>query len=101
MNFDKQAVVDHIREQVGSEQADQAAQSLPDRVDPEQHGDMLHQLGVDPKNMATQLGGQVGGRFGEQGSQLGSDIGSQVGDQVGRRFGMGGGDQGEQDQGQG
>ena len=100
MLFDKQAVIDHIREQVGSDQAQQAAQSLPDQVDPEQHGGMLQQFGVDPQNMASQLGAQLGSRFGDTGSQLGSEIGSQVGDEVERQLGTGGGDQ-NQNQGQG
>lgn len=98
MNFDKQAVVDHIREQVGSEQADQAAQSLPDQVDPEQHGGMLQQFGVDPKSMASQLGGQAGSRFGDTGQQMGSEIGSQAGDEIERRFGSGGGEDERQGQ---
>jgi len=92
MLFDKQAVIDHIREQVGPDQAQQAAQSLPDQVDPEQHGGMLQQFGVDPQSMASQLGGQVGSRFGDTGSQIGSEIGSQVGDEVERQLGGGGGD---------
>src|SRR5215472_11128902 len=100
MLFDKQAVLDHIREQVGSDQADQAARSLPDQVDPEQHGGMLQQFGVDPQSMASQLGGQLGSQFGDTGSQIGSEVGSQVGDEIGRQLGGGGGDQ-EQGQGQG
>jgi hypothetical protein len=98
MQFDKQTVVDHIRDQVGSDQADQAAQTLPDQVDTDQHGEMLQQLGVDPQNMASQLGGQVGSRFGDTGSQYGSQIGSQVGGEVNRRLG---GDDDDQGQGQG
>jgi hypothetical protein len=101
MLFDKQAVLDHIRDQVGPDQADQAAQSLPDQVDPEQHGSMLQQFGVDPQSMASQLGGQLGGRFGDAGSQIGSEVGSQVGQEVDQRLGVGGGDQSQGQQGQG
>src|SRR5215472_17583098 len=100
MLFDKQAVIDHIREQVGPDQAQQAAQSLPDQVDTEQHGGMLQQFGVDPQSMASQLGGQLGGRYGETGSQIGSELGSMVGGEVERQFGGGGGDQ-NQGEGQG
>jgi hypothetical protein len=102
MLFDRQAVIDHIRQQVGPDQAQQAAQSLPDQVDTEQHGDMLQQFGVDPKNMASQLGGQLGSRFGDTGPQMGSEIGSQVGQEVDQQLGFGGGDpnQGRQGQGQ-
>jgi len=99
MLFDKQAVVDHIRDQVGPDQAQQAAQTLPDQVDPEQHGGMLQQFGVDPKSMASQLGGQVGGKYGgDTGAQIGSEVGSQAGEEVDRRLGLGGGGQ---NQGQG
>jgi hypothetical protein len=59
MLFDKQSVIDHISQQVGPDQAAQAAQQLPDQVDQEQHGDLLRQFGVDPENMASQLGGQL------------------------------------------
>ena len=100
MLFDKQAVIDHIREQVGSDQAQQAAQSLPDQVDTEQHGGMLQQFGIDPQNMASQLGGQVGSRYGSTGSQIGSEIGSMLGGEVDQQLGGRGGDQ-NQGQGQG
>jgi hypothetical protein len=83
MVFDKQAVLDHIRDQVGPDQAAQAAQSLPDQVDTEQHGGLLQQFGVDPQNMASQLRGEVGSQFGTTGSQMGSQMGGDVGRQLG------------------
>jgi hypothetical protein len=56
MQFDKQTVLDLIKEQMGSERADQAAQQLPDQVDHEQHADVLQQFGVSPQDlMATFL----------------------------------------------
>jgi hypothetical protein len=96
MLFDKEAVIDHIRAQVGADQAQQAAQSLPDQVDTEQHGGMLQQFGIDPQSMTSQLGGQLGSRFGDTGSQ----IGSMAGGEIDRQFGVGGGDE-NQGQGQG
>jgi hypothetical protein len=68
MFFDKQAVLDHISEQVGPDQAAQAAQMLPDQVDHEQHASLLQQFGIDPQNMVSQLAQQFGGS-GEQGQR--------------------------------
>ena len=51
MEFDKQTVIDLIRHQMGSQRAEQAAQQLPDQVDPEQHADLLRQFGVNPQDL--------------------------------------------------
>jgi hypothetical protein len=69
MFFDKQAVLDHISEQAGPEQAAQAAQMLPDQVDHERHAALLQQFGIDPQNMVDQLGQQFGGQQGGYGRQ--------------------------------
>jgi hypothetical protein len=71
MFFDKQAVLDHISETVGPDQAAQAAQMLPDQVDHEQHAALLQQLGIDPQVMVTQLAEQFGGQTGGYGDQVG------------------------------
>ncbi|HEX4214084.1 MAG TPA: hypothetical protein VIA06_12270 [Candidatus Dormibacteraeota bacterium] len=84
MVFDKQSVIDHISQVAGSDQAQQALQSLPDQVDTELHGDILQKLGVDPQQMVSQLGGELGGKFGD------SQLGSQLGNDVGNMFGGGG-----------
>lgn len=55
MQFDKQTVLDLIKEQVGSERADQAAQQLPDQVDHEQHADVLQQFGVSPQDLMAKF----------------------------------------------
>jgi hypothetical protein len=60
MQFDKSTVVDFIRQQAGSEQAQQAAQQLPDKVDPEAHGDLLQRFGVNPQDLVSRLGGPGG-----------------------------------------
>ena len=57
MQFDKDAVVNLIRQQAGSQQADQAAQQLPNKVDPEQHSDLLSKFGVSPQELVKNLGG--------------------------------------------
>jgi hypothetical protein len=51
MQFDKQTVLTLIEQQLGSQQAEQAAQQLPDQVDPEQHADLLQQFGVNPQDL--------------------------------------------------
>ena len=51
MQFDKQAVLELIEQQMGSDRATQAAQQLPDQVDHEQHGDLLQQFGVNPQDL--------------------------------------------------
>jgi uncharacterized protein (DUF2267 family) len=55
MQFDKQTVLDLIRDQMGSEHADQAAQQLPDQVDHETHADVLQQFGVNPQDLMTRF----------------------------------------------
>jgi hypothetical protein len=55
MQFDKQTVIDLIKEQMGSEHADRAAQQLPDQVDHEQHADVLQQFGVNPQDLMTRF----------------------------------------------
>ena len=55
MQFDKQTVVDIIRQEVGSEQAQQALRQLPEQVDHEQHAELLQQLGVNPDQLISRF----------------------------------------------
>ena len=55
MQFDKQTVIDLIRDQMGSQNAEHAAQQLPDQVDHEQHADLLQQFGVNPQDLVTRF----------------------------------------------
>jgi hypothetical protein len=55
MQFDKQTVLDLIQQQMGSQHAEQAAQQLPDRVDHEQHADLLQQFGVNPQDLLSRF----------------------------------------------
>jgi hypothetical protein len=55
MQFDKQAVLQLIEEQMGSQQAQQAAQQLPDQVDHQEHAHLLQQFGVDPQQLLTRF----------------------------------------------
>ena len=58
MQLDKNMVLDFLREQGKQDQADQAAQQLPDQVDTDQHANLLQQFGLDPQELIQKfLGG--------------------------------------------
>jgi hypothetical protein len=40
--------------------ADQADQQLPDQVDPEQHGDLLNKIGINPSDLLGDIEGKIG-----------------------------------------
>jgi hypothetical protein len=49
MQLDKQEVIDLPRKEGKNEHVQKALQELPDRIDHEQHAQMLHQkFGIDP-----------------------------------------------------
>lgn len=56
MELDKQQVVDMIRSKMGDEKAKQADSELPDKVDPDQHADLLNKHGLDPSSLLGGLG---------------------------------------------
>ena len=56
MELDKQQVVDMIRSKMGDEKAQQADSELPDKVDPDQHADLLNKHGLDPSSLLGGLG---------------------------------------------
>ncbi len=60
MQFSKQEVVSMIESRSGSDQAQQAAEQLPDQVDHEDHADLLNQFGINPQELVSQLGGGGG-----------------------------------------
>ena len=65
MQIDKQQILDLLREQGKHDQAKQAHRDLPDRVDTDQHSDMLEKLGLDPQDLIAKLaGGGLGGLLG-------------------------------------
>lgn len=70
MEFPKQQVLSLIESRLGSDQAQQAAQQLPDQVDHQQHGGLLQQFGLNPQELTDQFGGggQSGGGAGGQGT---------------------------------
>ena len=64
MEIPKDKIVELIRDRVGGDKADAAANELPDQVDPEQHADQLSKFGIDPQEL---LGGGLGDAAGKLG----------------------------------
>ena len=62
MQLDKSMILDFLREQGQPQQAQEAEQQLPEKVDTEQHASLLSNLGVDlPTLLAKVGGGGLGG----------------------------------------
>jgi hypothetical protein len=57
VQLDKNMVLDLLRERGQQDQADQAAQQLPDQVDTDQHAGLLQQFGVDPQELIQKFMG--------------------------------------------
>ena len=53
--IDKQQIVSELESRGEQELAQQAKSRLPDSIHPEQHGDQLRQLGLDPSEMASKF----------------------------------------------
>ena len=60
MEIPKDQILQLLRDRGDHDTAQQADQQLPDKVDPEQHSDLLGKIGIDP----TALLGDIGGKFG-------------------------------------
>ena len=64
MEIPKTQILDLLREQGKEDQVGDADRQLPDRVDPEQHGGLLQQFGLDPAEILQKLGGGgLGGKI--------------------------------------
>ncbi len=84
MKIPKEQIVEFIESRLGSQQAAQAKQQLPDHVDHEQHADLLSRLGVDPKELLSHFGGAgaaVEGLLGGSHSQAGGSSAASGGGQ--------------------
>jgi hypothetical protein len=57
MKIPKDRIVSMIESRAGSGQAQQAAQQLPDVVDHEEHAGLLSQFGINPRELAGDVGG--------------------------------------------
>jgi hypothetical protein len=60
VQLDKNMILDLLRERGQQDQADQAAQQLPDQVDTDQHAGLLQQFGVDPQELVQKFMGGGG-----------------------------------------
>jgi hypothetical protein len=61
MEIPKDKVLEMMHEQGKSDQADQAKQELPDKVDTERDSGMLEKFGLNPKDLMSKLGGGIPG----------------------------------------
>ena len=74
MQIYKEHILNMLRGQGQDQQADQAAQELPDQVDTDQHGNLLQKFGLNPADLLSKLGGLGGGQGG-----LGGGLGKLLG----------------------
>lgn len=64
MKIDKDMILKLLRSRGEHQKADQAEQELPDQVDQEEHAGLLDKFGINPADLAGNLGG-VGKLFGK------------------------------------
>lgn len=57
MEIPKDQILQLLRDRGDHDNADQADQQLPDQVDPEQHSDLLAEVGMKPANWRATLAG--------------------------------------------
>ncbi|MBO0886107.1 MAG: hypothetical protein J2O39_06470 [Acidimicrobiales bacterium] len=60
MQFSKQEILNLLHSSGQSQQAEQAAQELPDQVDHEGHAGLLQKFGINPSELLGKLGGGGG-----------------------------------------
>ena len=51
MEIDKSQIIEMLKSQGDNDKASQADSQLPDKVDPEQHSDLLGKLGINPQDL--------------------------------------------------
>ena len=61
MEIPKDQILEMLHEQGKGDQADQADQELPDKVDPERDSSLLEKFGLDPQDVLSKLGGDIPG----------------------------------------
>jgi hypothetical protein len=57
----KDKILDMLRQQGKSDQADQAQKELPDQVDTDRDSDLLEQFGISPQDLISKFGGGIPG----------------------------------------
>jgi hypothetical protein len=61
MEIPKDQILELIKQQGKSDQADQADRELPDQVDPERDAGLLEKFGITPQDVMSKLGGGLPG----------------------------------------
>ncbi|HEV8054398.1 MAG TPA: hypothetical protein VGP30_06185 [Candidatus Limnocylindrales bacterium] len=57
MEIPKDKILDMLHQQGKSDQAEDAKQELPDKVDPERDSGLLQKFGLKPQDVLSKLGG--------------------------------------------
>jgi hypothetical protein len=73
MTIPKEQILELLRQRGQHDQVGQADGQLPDQVDPEAHGGLLSQFGLDPMELLSMFAG--GGAGGGLGGALGGALG--------------------------
>jgi len=63
MQLDKAQIIEFLKDRGQHQQADQAQQNLPDKVDTDQHGGLLAQYGISVEELLAKFGGGALGKF--------------------------------------
>ncbi len=61
MEIPKDKILDMLHQQGKSDQAEDAKQELPDKVDPERDSGLLQKFGLKPQDVLSKLGGGIPG----------------------------------------
>jgi hypothetical protein len=61
MEIPKDKILDLLKQQDKSDQAQQAEQELPDQVDPERDSGLLAKFGIEPQDLLSKFGGGIPG----------------------------------------
>ena len=61
MEIPKDKILDLLKQQGKSDQAQQAEQELPDQVDPERDSGLLAKFGIEPQDLLSKFGGGIPG----------------------------------------
>ena len=64
MEIPKEKILDFLRSRGDDDKAQQADQELPDKVDTDQHRDVLERLGINPEELLSKLPGGLGDKLG-------------------------------------
>jgi hypothetical protein len=59
VEIDKQQVIDFLRKEGKNEHAQKAIDELPQKIDHEQHAQMLEKFGIDPGRLAAKAAQDV------------------------------------------